>query len=280
MSQAHGKFIWLELMTTDRLAAASFYSHVVGWSPMEMPAYGYTLFEALRPDGAGRTGVAGMMPIPPDLQAINVQPNWTPYIGVSDCDSTVSAIEAKGGRIRRPAEDIPGIGRFAVVADPHGAVFCIMTPVEMDAPPPEMPARAPGGIGWYELMADDADAAFTFYSAVFGWTIAEDMPLGDPSLGDPSLGDPSLGETADAGVYRIFAQDGRPTGGMMTRPDTVPVPHWAAYITVDGLQAAVARIGEAGGSIVYGPAEVPGPAYIVNAIDPQGAPFALVADRL
>lgn len=31
MSDTHGKFIWVELMTPDMEAAARFYGHVVGW---------------------------------------------------------------------------------------------------------------------------------------------------------------------------------------------------------------------------------------------------------
>lgn len=31
MSDTHGKFIWVELMTPDMEAAARFYGHAIGW---------------------------------------------------------------------------------------------------------------------------------------------------------------------------------------------------------------------------------------------------------
>ena len=40
--------------------------------------------------------------------------------------------------------------------------------------------------------------------------------------------------------------------------------------------AVIAAIKEAGGSVHHGPSEVPGPAWIAIAQDPQGAWFALV----
>ncbi len=259
MSDEHGKFIWTELMTTDRPAAAAFYSDVVGWTTVEMAAYDYTVFETARPDGDGRVGIAGMMSIPPELAAENVPPNWTAYVSVADCDATVARVEALGGTVRRPPEDIPEIGRFAVIADPHGAVLCIMTPLPMDVPPRAVPATTPGQFGWYELYADDCAAAFAFYADVFGWTVDHDMEMGD------------------LGIYRIFAHDGQVVGGMMTRLPQMPKAHWAYYITVDRLDDAISRLVAGGGRVVNGPMEVPGPAYIVNAVDPQGAFISFVA---
>ncbi|PYE41413.1 hypothetical protein DFI02_11142 [Rhizobium sp. PP-F2F-G20b] len=261
MSEEHGKFIWTELMTTDRAAAAAFYSAVVGWTTVEMAAYDYTVLETGRPEGDGRVGIAGMMSIPPELLADNVPPNWTAYVSVSDCDATVAKVEALGGTVRRPPEDIPEIGRFAVIADPHGAVLCIMTPLPMDVPPRPVPSTTPGQFGWYELNADDCEAAFAFYADVFGWTVDHDMDMGD------------------LGIYRIFAHDGQAVGGMMTRLPQMPKAHWATYITVDRLEDAISRLVAGGGSVINGPMEVPGPAYIVNARDPQGAFFSLVASE-
>ena len=49
------------------------------------------------------------------------------------------------------------------------------------------------------------------------------------------------------------------------------VPFWLPYFGVDGIDAAVARIKEAGGKVVNGPHDVPGGAFIVVGQDPQGA---------
>jgi predicted enzyme related to lactoylglutathione lyase len=52
---------------------------------------------------------------------------------------------------------------------------------------------------------------------------------------------------------------------------------WNFYINVPAIDAAIARITEGGGRIVNGPMEVPGGSWIVQATDPQGAFFSLVA---
>nr|WP_245292944.1 VOC family protein [Rhizobium acidisoli] len=70
-------------------------------------------------------------------------------VDVDDVDQSAKDFVANGGSVRRPPDDIPGIGRFAVVADPHGAVLCIMTPAPMDKTWPELAPDAPGNIGWH-----------------------------------------------------------------------------------------------------------------------------------
>jgi predicted enzyme related to lactoylglutathione lyase len=265
-SDTHGKFIWCELMTSDTAAAGEFYRSVLGWSVQEMPVPGGG--EAAMPpyfvfglgDGAACSGVAGMMTFPPEL-AGKLPPNWTGYVAVDDVDETARAFANAGGRVQRDPEDIPGIGRFAVVADPHGAVICIMTPMPPDNPPSEPAPDAPGTLGWRELYAGDAREAFDFYADVFGWSLDHDMDMGG------------------MGVYRIFSHGGRPIGGMMTKPPQVPAPCWAYYFNTDAIDAAITRLTSAGGKVVHGPMEVPGGSWIVQATDPQGAHFALVAPK-
>lgn len=128
-SDTHGKFIWCELMTSDTKAAGDFYSAVIGWkvNEMSMPDMpSYFLFEM--GEGDNCPGIGGMMDFPPELEG-KLPPNWTGYVAVDDVDQTAKDYVALGGRVQREPEDIPGIGRFAVVADPHGAVLCIMKPI-------------------------------------------------------------------------------------------------------------------------------------------------------
>jgi hypothetical protein len=201
--------------------------------------------------------IAGLMPAPPDMQG--APPMWLGYIGVEDVDAYAAKMTAAGGSVKRPPEDIPnGVGRFAVVADPHGAAFYLFQSNAMQ--PPENPG-APGCIGWHELHAGDGEAAWSFYSGLFGWTKTEDMDMGP------------------MGVYRMFATGGSAVGGIMTRMPQTPVPFWLYYFNVEAIDAAVERVKEGGGQIVNGPMEVPGGLWIVQGIDPQGAMFALVAPK-
>ncbi|MBY2912471.1 VOC family protein [Rhizobium leguminosarum] len=258
MSETHGKFIWCELMTPDTSAAAKFYSSVVGWTTSEMKMEGmptYTIFEA------NGIGVAGLMEFPAELEGKGIPPNWTGYVDVDDVDQSAKDFAANGGSVRRPPEDIPTIGRFAVVADPHGAVLCIMTPAPMEKPMPELAFDAPGNIGWHELYAGNGEQALAFYSKLFGWTKHSDFDMGP------------------MGVYYLFAHNGRQIGGMMTKPENMPMPFWCYYFIVPTLDAAIERVTSGGGKVVNGPMEVPGGSWIIQATDPQGAFFCLVAPR-
>lgn len=59
-----------------------------------------------------------------------------------------------------------------------------------------------------------------------------------------------------------------------------PVPAWLPYFGVEGEVTKVAEaIKSAGGRVHHGPVEVPGPAYITVAQDPQGAWFAVVGAK-
>jgi predicted enzyme related to lactoylglutathione lyase len=255
MSNTHGKFIWCELMTPDPDAAAKFYGSVVGWTSSKMPAADqpeYVIFEA------NGVRVAGMMPFPAELEGQGIPPNWTGYVAVDNVDQSARDFSANGGTIRRQPADIPGIGRFAVVADPDGAVLCIMTPLPMENPPPELPFDTPGHVGWRELYANDGAKAFDFYSRLLGWTKDHDFDMGP------------------MGVYHIFAEHGKQTGGMMTRPPEVGMAFWSYYFTVPALDAAIERTNAGGGKVVNGPMEVPG-GWVCQAVDPQGAFFCLSA---
>jgi predicted enzyme related to lactoylglutathione lyase len=62
---------------------------------------------------------------------------------------------------------------------------------------------------------------------------------------------------------------------MMPMPDGSGGPsHWLVYFTVADADAAAARIGDVGGTVLAGPMPIPA-GRIVVARDPQGAVFAL-----
>lgn len=255
------KFFWYELLTSDQDAAIDFYTHVVGWSAADsenpdLTGFRYTI---LSTEGQG---VAGLMELTEDMKAGGARPAWLGYIHAGDVDARAKAIAAAGGTIHVPPTDIPGVGRFALVVDPGGAFFYIMTPRPPEgAPAPkELAPNTPGKFSWHELYSSLGDkAAFDFYAGQFGWETMHEMPMGD------------------MGTYRIFGADGVQMGGMMKKPDQMPMSAWGFYTNVDSIDAAVDRVKAKGGQVLNGPMEVPGGSWIVQCLDPQGAHFALVA---
>lgn len=254
MSDKHGAFVWYELMTTDTKAAEEFYDAVVGWTSEDagMPDMGYTLFKA------DDVRVAGLMAMPEGALKMNAPPAWVGYIGVDDVDAAAKKIAELGGKVHREPEDIPTIGRFAIVADPHGAVFALFKGAG-DGEMPELAQNANGNVGWHELMAGDLAVEFPFYQKMFGWGKDEAMDMGA------------------MGVYQLFNHNGAQIGGMMTKTPEIPAPYWGYYFNVDALDAAVERATSRGAKVVMGPMEVPGGAWVIGGVDPQGAHFSLVS---
>ncbi|TFU05990.1 VOC family protein [Polymorphobacter arshaanensis] len=252
MTSTHGKFIWYELLTSDPAAAARFYAQVIGWSasaPADHGGYGH--FAA---DGEQ---VAGLMALP---NGAPMPAGWLGYICVDDVDATLAAITAAGGTIHMPANDIPGTGRIAMVADPQGGVFYVMTPKGVGASTSfsmELLQRC----SWNELSTTDQNGALAFYQGLFGWTQGDAMDMG-------ALGQYRFINRADGGIGAVTPC---PPGG----PPTV----WTYYFRVPDIDAAVARVIAAGGSIAHGPSAVPGDDHIIIGTDPQGASFALVGKR-
>lgn len=255
MSESHGRFVWYDAMTTDPEAAAAFYKEVIGWDAKDsgMPDRTYLILSN------GKIGIGGLMPIPAEAAAHGWRPLWMGYIEVDDVDESAAKVTTAGGSILRGPEDIPGVGRFAVAADPHGATFNLFKGAAGQMPAPVEPGT-PGHIGWAELSSGDLETAWTFYTSLFGWTSPSEMDMGP------------------MGVYRMFATGGEmPAGGMMTKTPETPAPFWLYYFNVEAVDAAVERATKAGGKLLMGPHEVPGGQWIAQFLDPQGAMFAVVA---
>lgn len=256
MSDDHGRPVWYELMTSagGLGAAEAFYGALLGWRFEDAGMEGFT-YRLARADGEL---VAGLMEPPPDAEGM--PPFWLTYVAVDDADQAVTMIEAAGGGVHREPADVPGTGRFAVVADPQGAAFGILAPQPMEGG--ETGGRAfdltrVGHANWNELMTTDPDAAFGFYSGLFGWEKSRDVDMGD------------------AGSYRIFSRRGEDIGGVMGLGDA-PTPCWLPYFGVTGVTEAIDRATSAGGRIAHGPLSVSGRMTIAVGQDPQGAWFALV----
>lgn len=118
----HGAFGWFELMTTDPEGAKKFYSDLFGWEYEDMPMGPGFIYTVVR---SGGKAVAGIMAQPEDCKGM--PPSWDVYITSDDVDATAARVVATGGRILRAPADIQGVGRFAVLEDPQGAVFIAMT---------------------------------------------------------------------------------------------------------------------------------------------------------
>lgn len=122
----HGEFYWNELMTRDVEKAKAFYEKTLGWSFEAMPM----------PDGTYNVAKIGDKPVGGvfEMQGAEMEgvpEHWMAYIAVDDVDARLAKATAGGAEVMRPAFDVPGVGRIAILRDGGGAVVGWMTPAQM-----------------------------------------------------------------------------------------------------------------------------------------------------
>ena len=118
-------FCWAELATRDTAEAKAFYTAVFDWGTNDNPMGPVTYTEWTV---AGES-IAGMMPMEGDMWPPDLLPHWMVYFAVADTDAAAARVLELGGVVAVEPTDIPP-GRFAVCADPQGAVFSIITIAE------------------------------------------------------------------------------------------------------------------------------------------------------
>jgi len=253
MPNAHGDFVWYELLTADARAAKAFYDPVVGWD-IEATASNPMNYRMI---GVAGGNAGGVMELTPEMREQGAKPIWLGYVGVDDVDETVAKAESLGAKSMMPAFDVPGVGRLAMIADPQGIPIYVMRGASPEASTAFSPDQ-PGHAAWNELSTSDLGAAKQFYPQLFGWTLGDVMPMGE--MGD----------------YQFIEQGGRMIGAMMkARPGGHP--SWNYCFRTDSVDRGLEAIKAGGGTVTAGPMEVPGGDRVVQGIDPEGAAFMIVS---
>jgi len=117
-----GTLCWADLMTADILRARQFYADLFGWeiAPGQNDPSGYLHI---------KNGEAFIGGIPPAGLQPGVPPHWLLYFLASDCDGAAAKAKSSGAKIHYGPTTMEGVGRWAVAADPQGAVFAIFQPL-------------------------------------------------------------------------------------------------------------------------------------------------------
>ena len=247
-----GKFVWYELMSTDSEAAKKFYTDVIGWStaPFEGSPMPYTMWMK------GEAAIGGLMDLPDEARQGGIPPHWLGYVAVPDVDATAARAKELGGRVVHGPADIPDVGRFAILADPQGAMLAAFRGSQDMAREDSDPE--PGDVSWHELSTTNHEGAFDFYSDLFGWEKQQAMAMGE------------------AGFYQMYGLGEKMLGGMYNKTADMPYPpNWLYYISIRDLDEAVGKVTKKGGKIIVEPMEVPGGSRIAVGTDPQGAAFGM-----
>ena len=248
----HGQFAWYDLVTPDVAAAKKFYPAVTGWGTMPWADGAYTMW------AANNQPLGGIAPISAEQTAQGVPPHWLAYVAVGDVDSSARTATALGGQVLHGPEDIPDVGRFAIIRDPQGGMVAIFRSSNASDGGWDGTPKS-GHFSWHELMTTDIDGALRFYKGLFGWDKIEEM---DMSPGERYL-EYGLNGKMFGGIYKRRSEHGdMPTS-------------WTFYVNVPDLDASVKAVKRQGGNVMMGPMEVPGGDRVAVCVDSQGASFAL-----
>jgi predicted enzyme related to lactoylglutathione lyase len=119
---------WIELYTTDAAAAKDFYRTVLSWDMRDMPMGPDVVYTIAGPAGGGETTMhGGIMQLPAEHMQRGSSSEWHPYFEVEDCDTVVARAQELGATVIIPAVDAEGVGRLAMLLDPFGAPFAVIT---------------------------------------------------------------------------------------------------------------------------------------------------------
>jgi predicted enzyme related to lactoylglutathione lyase len=121
LANESGAFTWNELQTRDTDAAKAFFGSVFGWGADTRQDGGMVYTEWKR----GGDSVGGMMDMPAEVPP-QIPAYWLVYFALDDCDASVAKATNLGGAALVAPMDIEP-GRFAVLSDPTGAVFGVIT---------------------------------------------------------------------------------------------------------------------------------------------------------
>ena len=248
-THAPGAFCWIELGTSDQVAAKEFYGKLFGWTSRDDamgPSEVYTTFQLKGRD------VAAAFTLDPKRFA-GIPPFWMLYMASPDADATARRAGELGGDVKMGPFDVMELGRMAVLSDPTGAAFSVWQGKTHRGLGIH---DEPGAFCWGQLNTSDMAKAEAFYKALFGWAAKTGSD--------------------DTMTYTEWMLGGIPIGGMMALPPEAQAPpHWLAYFAVADCDAAAARAVSLGATTCVPPTDIPGTGRFAVFTDPQGAAFAI-----
>jgi len=252
---APGAFCWIELATSDQLAAKAFYTSLFDWkstdSPMGPNEY-YTMFMLVDRD-EGRNAAA-CYALQMDQLRLGIPPHWNLYVSVASADATTKRALECNGKVFCGPFDVATHGRMSTLADPTGAVFSIWEPKDQPGIGVE---RQHASFCRADLSTPDPTLAAQFYKDVFGWQ----MRAGQENylhIANGTGSDDYIGGIPPASMRQAHEP-----------------PHWQIYFQVDDCDAATAKAKQLGASVFAGPMTIEHVGRMAFLADPQGAVFSL-----
>lgn len=241
-----GRFVWRELLTRDVEAAKRFYGALFGWTFEDRamgPDFVYTIVKT------GDKQIGGLMHVdamPGDTSAI--PPHWGSLVSVENVDAAAQRAKDEGGQVLGDCHELSGVGRFAAIRDPQGAVLTLFRSEIGD---PEDVKPATHEFCWENLSSKDPAQSIAFYQKVVGW--------GTTPMGESTTVFTRLSHGAPEGL-----------ASMGPASEEAP-PAWTPFVAVDDIVATSAKVRELGGQVFVERTEIPTVGAFGVIQDPTGA---------
>lgn len=241
-----GKFVWFDLVTSEPIAARSFYGKVFGWSFQAVA--GGADYSVITAGGRPIGGV--FQPVPTMNTPIGTR--WLSFASVGEMSTALARLERTGFTRVLGATQVPGRGQQAIVRDPQGALLGLMHSSSGD--PPDQPV-APGEFFWVDLYTTDTVAAAAAYAYV-GYKV---VPAGD-----------------EAGNRMLLESRGYARAGITPLPADAREAGWLPYVQVEDVASTLAAATAAGGKVLLppDPALLSGNVAVIG--DPLGGVIGII----
>jgi uncharacterized protein len=242
---------WVETRQRDPRAAHAFYSSLFGWQIVVSDEDEYAV---ARLRGCDVAGIGSL----PDLGS-GLAPAWVTHVRVESADATAERTTTAGGAVLDGPFDAPPAGRFAVLADPTGALFCAW---QADIREGAELVNEPSAWAMSALQTTDPARAAEFYRAVFGWEAETYGPV--QLLRLPGY----VGGTPEQPVPRDLVAVMAPLDDPNARS------RWDVDFWVRDTEVTAGHAVELGGRVVVPPHDRP-PFRSAVLADPGGAAFSI-----
>lgn len=241
-SYTHGAFVWHEFGAQDLVAAQRFYGELFGWTFQSLPM-GDMVYHMIH---LGDQGIGGMYQVPAGTE---LPTSWLGSVSVTDVDAAVKIAEGLGGKVIYGPMDIEGIGRYATILDPEGAVIGLFRSLHGD---PDTSTPKVGEFCWDGLLSKDLTAAADFYKAVIGW---------------------STSQAWEGSGEKVFKMGDKMEASLAEAKEGVH-PTWLTYVHVADLAASKKKASELGAKIIVDNVDLPFGSFSVIH-DPMGGLIGL-----
>jgi len=243
-----GKFVWFDLFTDDLESTSRFYQELFGWT-FHDTAPGEKVVKTIMNKGVAIANAVYTNPRKSNLSGSK----WLSYMSVEDVDRAAIAVEQNNGSIYMKPKDLPNRGRVAVVMDPEGALFALVTASGGD------PIDR-GFIENYwmgsELWTRDLDAALNFYQVLAGYQV---LPV----------------DMGGASKYHLLVKDDEIRAGAVRILWDRVKPNWVPYIAVADVASVAEKAERLGGRVLIKPDQEIREGRVAIIADPSGAVFAI-----